>query len=144
MSEGPLSDWRRFPLRLLTLFGVLVSIGLGIGAIVSKRGDLAWCCLFPFAAGLVLGDLMPKRSRLDPVVIVAAPFFSVAATAVIVISASICEALAMQSGQIPPTTIIQGAAGAASIVPDILIVGAIPSIVGAAISSSLKQTLTKI
>ncbi len=113
--------------------------------IVAKRGELALCGLLPFAAGLAIGDILPKRNRLDITAIVAAPFFSVAAVGVLVIAACTYGAIAEPRDHITSPYIIQGIAGAVFILPGIFIGGAIPAIIGAAISGTLKLvTIPKI
>lgn len=138
MSEGPEFSWR-WLLRLLTLIGILVSIGVALGTMEAKRGELGWGLWLPFAAGLALGDIMPKRSRFNVAAIIIAPFFSTFAVGLVMVAASTHHAVVDPHNDITAPYIVQGLVGALFGIPSIAAIGAIPSSVGAAISSSLKS-----
>lgn len=137
MNEGPHFNWRWLP-RLLTLIGILVSIGVTLAAFESKRGDVAFY-LLPFAAGLALGDVVPKRTPLDLKAVLLAPFFAAFAVGVIAVAHGTYEAAVEPNPTVTAPYIVQGLSAAFFIVPGAFVYGAIPSIVGTAISNSLKS-----
>lgn len=123
---------------MLTLFGILVSIGLSLEAINAHKGEIALYGLLPFGAGLACGDLCPRRMRWDPLVIVFAPFISTMAVAVVVGAASTYHAVVDPNATVSAPYIVQGLVGALFVIPGAFIYGAVPSIVGASIASILK------
>jgi hypothetical protein len=137
MSEGHETNWRCLP-RLLTLLGILLSVGVSFGAMEAQRGELGWFVALPFAAGLAFGDMMPKRNRFEPMTVALAPLASIFAVGIILVVTVTCHAVVQPNPDTAAPYVVQGLAGAAFGIPG-LIVGSIPAIIGALISSSLKS-----
>jgi hypothetical protein len=134
MSEGPKSTRRRLK-QLFSLLGILLSLGICFGAMEAQRGELIWVIFLPFASGLVFGGMMPKGRRFEALAL--APVVSIFFVGTILIATCTYQAVVDPNPDISAPYIVQGIAGVVFGIP-MLVVGTIPAVIGATISSSQK------